>query len=137
MQEKSKIDKMGKSKREVEFLEKGMQRFKTKLQKLQQDPALAPSMSTVGLRPKQFVDQHNCHVTKEGKVQGTHDNDRYIGPYSTIEQQIRANAMLSKQIYEEEQKQFEKQIKQTEKKDPMNTILIQWESRQSLIKLIL
>ena len=36
----------------------------------------------------------------------------YIGPYSTTEQQIREDAILSRQIYEEEQKQFEKQIKQ-------------------------
>ena len=36
----------------------------------------------------------------------------YIGPYSTIEQQIRADAILSRQIYEEGWKQFEKKIKQ-------------------------
>ena len=70
----------------------------------------------VGIRPKQFVDQHDYHVVKKGKVQDTYDHDRYICPYSTIEQQIRADVMLSRQIYEEEQKQFEEQIKQVENK---------------------
>ena len=36
-------------------------------------------MSTVGLIPKQFVDQNDYHVMEQGKVQDTHDNDRYIG----------------------------------------------------------
>ena len=53
---------------------------------------------------------------KQGKVQDIHDNDRYIGQYSTVEQQIRAEVMLSRQIYEEDQKQVEKQIKQVENK---------------------
>ena len=76
---------MGKLKRELEFLERGMQRVKTKLQKLQ-DTTLKASPSTVGIRPKQFVDQHDYHVMKQSKVQGAYDHDRYIGPYSTIEQ---------------------------------------------------
>ena len=106
-----------------------------KLQELQEDPTLKPSISTVGLRPKQFVDQYDYHVMKQDKVQYTND-DRYIGQYSMIEQQIRADAILSRQIYEE-WKQFAKQIKQLENKDPINIILIQCESRQSLINLIL
>ena len=116
IQENLKIDKMGKLKRELEFLERGMQRVQTKLQKLQQDPTLTPSMSTVGLRPKQFVDQHHYNIMKQGKTQDIHDNDRYIGQYSTIQWQIRADAMLSRLIYEEGQKQFEKLIKQVEYK---------------------
>ena len=36
-----------------------------------------------------------------GKFQVTHDNDMYINLYSTVEQQIRADAILSRQIYEE------------------------------------
>ena len=90
---------MGKLRREVEFLERKMQRVRTKLQKLQQDPTLRPSTSMVGLRPKQFVDQHDYQIMEQGKVQDTCDNDRYIGCYSTIELQIRADAMLSRQIY--------------------------------------
>ena len=48
---------------------------------------------------------------KPSKVQDTCDHDRYTGPYSTNEQQIRADAMLLTQIYKEEHKQFEEQIK--------------------------
>ena len=44
-------------------------------------------MSMVGLRTKQFVDQHDYHVMKQGKVQDMHDNDGYIGRYSIIEQE--------------------------------------------------
>ena len=44
---------------------------------------------------------------KQGKVQDPYDNDRYIGPYATIEQQISADAMLLRLIYKEDQKQFE------------------------------
>ena len=73
-----------------------MQRVKTKLQKLQQDPTLTPSMSMAGIRPKQFVDQHDYHVMKQGTVQDTYDHDRCINPYFTIEQQIRADAMLQR-----------------------------------------
>ena len=40
------------------------------------------------------------------KVQDTHDHDTYIDLHSAIEQQIRADAMLSRQIQEEEQKHF-------------------------------
>ena len=56
----------------------------------------------LGLRPNQLVDQHDNHVMEQGKLQDTHDNDRYIGLYTEIEQQIRAGARLSRQIYKEE-----------------------------------
>ena len=68
-------------------------------------------MSTVGLRPKQFIDQHNYHKMEQGKVQVTHDNDMYINLYSTVELHIRVDAILSRQTCEEEQKQFEIQMK--------------------------
>ena len=42
----------------------------------------------------------------------------YIDQYFTVEQHIRADAILSRQICEEEQKQFEKQIKQKGNKRP-------------------
>ena len=116
IQKKPKIDKMDKLKREVEFSERGMQIVWTKLHKVQQDPTLTPSMSMVGLKPKQFVDHHDYHIMKQGKFQDTHDNDRYNGLHSSIEQQVRADAMLSRQIYKEELTQFEKQIKQVENK---------------------
>ena len=49
LEEKPKI-KIGKLKRELKFLERGVQQMKTKLQKLQ-DHTLPPSTSTVGLWP--------------------------------------------------------------------------------------
>ena len=75
--------------------------METTLQNLQKGPTLIMLLTCmVGIRPKQFVNHHNYHVMKESKVQSPYDDDRYIGPYSTIEQQIRADAMLLRQIYE-------------------------------------
>ena len=37
----------------------------------------------VGIRPKQFVDQHDYYVIKKGKVQDIYDHDRHIGSYFT------------------------------------------------------
>ena len=59
MQEEPNINKVSKLRTEVEFLEREMQRVWTKLKKIQQDPTLTTSMSTVGLRPKQFVYKHD------------------------------------------------------------------------------
>ena len=99
-------------KKRTRILRKRNTKSEIKLQKLQKGPTLTPSMSTIGIRPKQFVDQHGYCIMKQGKAKGTYDHDRYIGPYSTNEQQIRTDAMLLGQIYEEEQKQFKEQIKQ-------------------------
>ena len=49
MQEKPKIEKMGKLKRELKFIERNVQRVRTKIQKLQHNPTLTPSTSTVDL----------------------------------------------------------------------------------------
>ena len=46
-------------------------------------------MCTVGLRPKQSVDQNDYHEIQKGKVQVMQNNDMYINLYSTVEQQIR------------------------------------------------
>ena len=48
---------MNKLRKEIEFLKRGMQRVRTKLKRLQHDPTLTPSTSTVGLRPKQHGEQ--------------------------------------------------------------------------------
>ena len=61
MQEEMKTDKMSKLRREVEFVERGMQRVRTKLKKSQQDPTLKPSMTAISLRLRQFIDQHDYH----------------------------------------------------------------------------
>ena len=75
-------------------------------------------MNTVGLRARHFVDQHEYHEMEKDKVQVEHDNDIYISLYSTVEQQIRADAISSRQIYEEEKKEFKKQIKHIGNKRP-------------------
>ena len=51
MQKEIKTDKMSTLRKEIEFLERAMQRVRTKLKRLQQDPT--PSTSMTGLRPKQ------------------------------------------------------------------------------------
>ena len=56
----------------------------------------------VGIRPKLFVNQHDYNVMTLSQIQGVFDDDRYIGQYSTIKQQIKVDAMLSRQIYDEE-----------------------------------
>ena len=48
----------------------------------------------VQIRPKPFVNQHNYHVMKPSQVQGAYDHDRYIGLYSTIEQQIMVHIVI-------------------------------------------
>ena len=111
MQEK----KIGKLKRELKFLERDVQRVKTKLQKLQ-DPTLTPSTSPVYIQLKQLINQHDYHTMTQGKVHDTHDHDTYTNLYSAIEQQVRIDAMLLRQIQAEEQKCFEEYIKQLENK---------------------
>ena len=66
--EEPKIDQMGNLKTEVEFLERRMQRVRTKLQKPQQVPTQPPSMSIGGLRPKQCIDHHDYHIMEQGKA---------------------------------------------------------------------
>ena len=92
--------------------------MKTKLQKLQQDPTWTAPMSMVGIKPEPFVNLHDYHVMKESEVQDAYDQDRYISLDFYNWKQIRADAMLSRQIYNEEQKQYEEQIKHVENKRP-------------------
>ena len=61
-QEKQKSEKMGKLQRELKFLQRNVQRVRTKLQKLQHDPSLTPSTSTADLQPKQLINQHDYHT---------------------------------------------------------------------------
>ena len=55
IQTETKTDKMSKLRREIEFLERGMQRLRTKLNRLQHDPKQTPSMSITGIRPKYLL----------------------------------------------------------------------------------
>ena len=77
--------------------------MKPKLQKLQQDPTLTLSTSTVGLWPKQRIDQHDYQTMTQCKIQDKHGHETCIDSYYAMEQQIREDAMLSRQIKEEEQ----------------------------------
>ena len=96
-----KTDKISKLRKEIEFLERGMQRVRTKLKRLQQDPTITSSMSIISLRPKQLGEQHDYHAIEEGRHQVRCENDMCSDPYTTIEQQIRFDAILSRQIYDE------------------------------------
>ena len=57
IQRETKTDKMRKLRRETELLENGVQRVRTKLDRLHQDSAQTPSMSTIGMRPNKLIDQ--------------------------------------------------------------------------------
>ena len=100
--------------KEIEFLERGIQRVRTKLKTLKQDPTLTPSMHMIGLRPKQLGEQQDYHEIEWGRDDIIYENDLCIDPYTTIEQQIRVVVILSRQSYEEEQIQFKKQLNQIE-----------------------
>ena len=52
----------------------------------------------------------------QSKVHDTHDHDTYRNLYSAIQQQMRLDAMLSRQIQAEEQKGLAQHIKQIENK---------------------
>ena len=52
---------MQKLRQEIEFLERGMQRVKTRLSKIQQDPLLSPTTLLIGMKDKQLIrlEYHN------------------------------------------------------------------------------
>ena len=45
---------MQKLRRQIEFLERGMQRVRMRLNRIQQDPLLTPVSSLTGIKPKQL-----------------------------------------------------------------------------------
>ena len=55
-------DRMSKLKRDIDCLEKGMQRIRMKLAKLQQDPTQILATSRVGSRPKKIIDQQDYSI---------------------------------------------------------------------------
>ena len=87
---------MSKFRREIE-------RVRTKLDRLQQDPTQTPSTSIIGVRPHKLQDYHN---KDQGRIQVGHENDTCIDPYPAIGQQIQVDAILSRQLHEEEHIQF-------------------------------
>ena len=116
MQDESKIDKMSKLRREVEFLEREMQRVRTKLKRLQKDPTnIFHAYSRT--KTKQSIGQHDYYETEQSNVQVTHDNYMYIDIYSTVKQQIRAvSYYLGK--FMKKHKNNMRMIKQIEHKRP-------------------
>ena len=56
---------MNKLKREIEYLERGMQRIRMKLTNLQQDPTQIPVTSRVGSRPKKIISQPNYNDERD------------------------------------------------------------------------
>ena len=84
---------MGRLQRKLKFLERNVQRVRTKLQKLQHDLTLTPSTNTADLQPKQLIIQHNYHTVAQSKVHDTHDHDTYTDSYAA-RQQIRLYAMF-------------------------------------------
>ena len=95
---------MQKLKREIEVLERGMQRVKMRLGKIQPDPLLTPATSLTGIKWKQLIgpechdyseyDQYTEYMTKEQDIH-TEQND-------LAEEQIRTDALLARQLQEEE-----------------------------------
>ena len=74
-QEKQKLEKICKLQREWKFLERNVQRVKTKLQKLQHCLTLTPSTNTADLWPKLLISQHDYHTVTQSKVHDTHEHD--------------------------------------------------------------
>ena len=96
-----KTDKMCKLKREIEILEWGMQRMRTKLHRLQQDLMQMPSTSKASILPRQLLgqDYYDQHDKDQDRVQMRCEYDEHdmsVDPYSTREQKIRADAVLSR-----------------------------------------
>ena len=70
---------MQKLRREIEFLERDIQRVKTRCSKIQQDPLLTPTTSLTGIKPKQLIwseyhdypeyDRYTEHMVQEHNVQ--------------------------------------------------------------------
>ena len=103
-QEKLKLEKVGKLQRELRFLERNMQRLKSKLQTLQHDLTLTPSTDTADLWPRQLIIHHYYHVMTHSRTHDTHEHDTYTDLYIARQQQIKLDAMLSQQFQAEEQK---------------------------------
>ena len=115
-EEKPKLEKNGQITKRIKFLEGNVQRWSTKLQKLQHDLTLTPSTNTADLWPKQLINQHDYHKMTHSRTQDTHKHDTYTDSYIERQQQIRLNVVLSWQIQAEEQKYLAEHIKQIENK---------------------
>ena len=123
---------MGILQREFQFLERNVQRVKTKLQKLQYDLTLTPSTNTADLWPKHLICQHDYHTMTQSKVHDTYDHGTYRDSYSVRQQQIRLDVMFSRQIQAEEQIFLAEHIKKIENKWSLGTNVTKGEIRSCL-----
>ena len=97
------IYRMSKLKKEMEFLERGMQRIRMKLAKLQSDPTQTPVTSRIGSTPKKIINQQDYYIDQgKDRNQEIYNTNMYYDPYPTIKQW---------QFYEE-QAQFKEGISQ-------------------------
>ena len=95
---------MNKLKREIDCLEREMQRIRMKLAKLQQSPTQTSVTYRIGSRAKKIMDQQEYNIDgKQGRNQGIYYTYMYSGPHPSIEQQKQIDAMLPRQFHEEEQ----------------------------------
>ena len=97
----TKTDMMKKLRRELQFVEWGMQRVRTKLNKIQQDPLLTPTTSLTGIKPKQLIEPEYPEYYHH-REQMIHEHATYPEQNDLIKKQIRADALLSRQLQEEE-----------------------------------
>ena len=104
MARETKSNKMQKLRQEIEFLERGMQRVKTRLSKIQQDLLLTPTMSLTGIRPKQLTrsDYDNYPEDDHYPEYIIQEHDIKTEQHDIIERQIRTDTSPLKQLQEED-----------------------------------
>ena len=118
------VDRMSKLKREMDYLERGMQRVRMKLAKLQQDPTQTQVTSRIGIGLKKIIDQQDYHINAEqDRNQDIYNTNMYSGPYPTIEQQIQIDAMLSRLFHKEEKAKHRERISQLVNKNQQNILI--------------
>ena len=99
----TKKEKMENWEGKRELLERGMQRVKIRLNRIQQDPLLTPTTSVTGFKPKQLIgpEYHDYHEYDHYRKQMIHEHAMYLEKNDLIKKLIRADALLSRQLQEE------------------------------------
>ena len=111
---------MPKLRREIKFLERGMQSVRMRLNRIQQDLLLTPATSMIGIRPKQLIEPeyYNYPANDHYGEQIICEHDMYVEQNDLIKKQIRAHALLSRQFQDEEREQHLKQNNKVEYDKP-------------------
>ena len=107
---------MQKLRRKIEFLETGKQRVRMRLNRIHQDPLLTPTTSLSGIKPKMLIgpEYHDYPEYDHYGEQMIHEHAIYADENELIKKQIRADALLSRSLQQEERDQALKQNKQVE-----------------------